>query len=192
MILVSISEMSVATMSCAPIGNIMIADEQYIHRSRVVMRYLPITRLNHTIYAADTQAEQNISEFPNRLDCSCEPKLLVTIIAMAPPIPSSNPATFIFVNRSKPTITDSSRTSSGVVVLIIEPSMGEVFAKPNIIHNFRPIPISIAAPNILMRSAGSTLSDFSHNRGMSESSAAITNEAETIARGEIYRPRTRL
>jgi hypothetical protein len=71
------------------------------------------------------------------------------------------------------------------MMLIMEPSMGEVFAKPNIIHNLRPMPISIAAPKILRRSAGSTLSYFSQISGISDSSAAITNDAETIARGDI-------
>jgi hypothetical protein len=184
--------MLVEMMSCAPIGIIIIADEQYIHRSRVVMRYLPITCLNQTIYAADTQAEQNISELPKSVDCLCVSKLLVTIIAIAPPIPSSKPAIFIFVNRSKPATTDSKSTSNGVMVLMMEPSIGDVLAKPNIIHNFLPIPISIAAPNILRRSFGSTLSYFSHNRGVSESSAAMANDADTIVSGDMYRPRIRL
>ena len=91
-----------------------------------------------------------------------------------------------------PTMAERKSTIRGVEVLIIEPSIGEVFARPNIIHNFRATPISIAAPNIFNLSADSTLSGFSHNRGINERVAAITNEADTIAIGEMYRPNTRL
>ena len=51
-------------------GNITIADAQYIHRSMVVMRYLPTIRLNHTIYAADTHAEVRMSILPSMLEFS--------------------------------------------------------------------------------------------------------------------------
>jgi hypothetical protein len=97
-----------------------------------------------------------------------------------------------FDNLSTPTIVDRKSTIRGVEVLIIEPSIGEVFAKPNIIHSFRATPISIAAPKIFMRSAVSTLSGFSQSSGTSDHKAAITNDADTIAIGEMYRPSTRL
>ena len=71
------------------------------------------------------------------------------------------------------------------MVLIIEPSMGEVVTKPNIIHNFRSTPIRSAATNILRLSLGSTLSLLSHNRGTSDHNAAIASEADTIAKGEM-------
>ena len=61
-----------------------------------------------------------------------------------------------------PTMAERKSTIRGVEVLIIEPSIGEVFARPNIIHNFRATPISIAAPNIFNLSVDSTLSGFSH------------------------------
>ena len=75
---------------------------------------------------------------------------------------------------------------------MIEPSMGEGFANPNIMHNFRATPINIGAPKILSLSVGSTFSGFSHIRDINENNAAITNDADTIAIGEMYRPNTRL
>ena len=156
------------------------------------MRYLPNNLLNHTIYTADTQAEVNMRILPNDLEYSCELLLFDMIMAIAPAIPSSRPNTFIFFSFSTPTITDSTNTIRGVVVLIIEPSMGDVFASPNIIHNLRVTPINIAAPKILSRSAGSIFSGFSHNRGANDHRAATTNDAETIAIGEMYFPSTRL
>jgi hypothetical protein len=89
------------------------------------------------------------------------------------------------VKRSTPTITDKTSTRSGVTVPIIEPSMGEVWARPNIIHSLRATPISSAAPNILSLSFGATLSRGSQSIGISEKSAAIRSEAVTIAIGEI-------
>jgi hypothetical protein len=100
--------------------------------------------------------------------------------------------TFAFESRSMPTMNERKSTIRGVEVLMIEPSMGEVFANPNIMHNFRATPINIAAPKILSLSVGSTFSGFSHIRGINENNAAITNEADTIAIGEMYRPNTRL
>ena len=179
-------------MSCAPMGNITIADEQYIHRSRVVTRYLPTNFLNHTIYAADTHADTRIRRLPSTPDCVSEPILLDTIIAIAPVKPISRPRIFILDNRSIPTITDRKSTMSGVEVLIIEPSMGEVCASPNIIHSFRATPMSIAAPKIFKRSTGATRSGFSQSSGTSDHKAAITSDADTIAIGEMYRPSTRL
>ena len=179
-------------MSCAPMGSITIADEQYIHRSRVVTRYLFTNFLNHTIYAADTQADTRISRFPSTPDCVCEPMLLDTIIAIAPAIPISRPTIFIFDTRSIPTITERKSTMRGVEVLMIEPSMGDVCASPNIIHSFRATPMSIAAPKIFRRSVGATRSGFSQNIGTSDSNAAMTSDADTIAIGEMYRPSTRL
>jgi hypothetical protein len=82
-------------------------------------------------------------------------------------------------------MTESTSTNKGVVVPIIEPSMADVLARPNIIHNLRATPISSAAPNILSLSFGTTLSRGSHNIGTSENNAAITIEAVTIAIGEI-------
>ena len=119
------------------------------------------------------------------LEFSCEVWLLDTIMAIAPAIPSNNPMTFVFERCSMPTIAERKSTIRGVEVLIIEPSIGEVFASPNIIHNFRATPINIAAPKILSRSAGSTRSGFSHNSDTNENSAAITNDADTIAIGDI-------
>ena len=123
-------------------------------------------------------------------DCSWE--LLDRIMATAPAIPSNRPPILIFVKCSKPTATDSNKTSSGVEVPIIEPSMGEVCDSPNIIQSLRTKPISIAAPNILSRSAGSTLSAFSHNNGSNDHNAATANDADTMAKGEMYRPSVRL
>ena len=113
-------------------------------------------------------------------------------MATAPAIPSSSPPTLIFVKCSIPTATDSSRTSSGVEVPIIEPSMGEVCESPNIIQSLRTNPISMAAPNIFSRSAGSTLSAFSHNSGSNDNMAATANDADTMANGDMYRPSVRL
>ena len=91
-----------------------------------------------------------------------------------------------------PTMAERKSTIRGVEVLIIEPSIGEVFARPNIIHSLRATPINIAAPNIFSRSADSTFSGRSHKSDTNDSNAAITNEADTIAIGEMYRPNTRL
>ena len=113
-------------------------------------------------------------------------------MAIAPAIPSNKPITFLLDSTSAPTIADRKSTMSGVEVLIIEPSIGDVCANPYIIHTLRPIPISIAAPKIFSRSAATTFSALPRIRGASESNAAITNDAATIAIGEIYRPRTRL
>lgn len=126
------------------------------------------------------------------LDCSCELWLLDTTTDIAPAIPRSNPITFNLENCSNPTTTDKTSTSSGVVVLIIEPSIGDVWESPNIIHSLRVIPIRSAAPNSFNRSAGSTLSVFSHIIGINDQIAATTNEAVTIAIGEMYVPSTRL
>jgi hypothetical protein len=109
-----------------------------------------------------------------------------------PAIPNNKPIKRQRVKRSAPTNSDSSNTNNGVVVLIIEPSMAEVSASPNIMQSLRPTPISNAAPRSINLSLGSTLSGLSHNSGTSERSAAITNEAVTIAIGDIYVPSTRL
>jgi hypothetical protein len=82
--------------------------------------------LNHTIYAADTHAEVRIRRLPSVEELSCELWLLDTIIAIAPAIPISRPITFLFDRCSIPTITDRNSTISGVEVLIIEPSIGDV------------------------------------------------------------------
>ena len=130
-------------------------------------------------------AEVKIRRLPPIFDWVCELSLLDTIIAIAPTMPSSKPISFTLVNLSIPTTTDNISTISGVVVLIIEPSIGDVCESPNIIHNLRPKPINIAAPNIFRRSAGSTLSLFSHSSGIKDHSAATTSEAATIAKGEM-------
>ena len=178
--------------SSTPNGRIKNAEVQYIQRSTVVTRYLPTSLLHSTIYDAETHDDTNISRLPHTLDWVCTPLLLVRIIASVPIIPSARPTTFFVVKWSTPTTTDRRSTSRGVVVPIIEPSMGEVSASPNIIQSLRATPISSAAPNILALSWGATLSSFSHISGTSEKSAAIRSDAVTIAMGEIYFPRTRL
>ena len=130
------------------------------------------------------QAEVKMRRLPSKPDCLCK-LLLDRITAIAPDIPRSRPISFIFVKRSNPTKTDNISTSRGVVVLIIEPSMGDVCDSPNIIHSLRDMPISSAAPKIFMRSSVSTFSCFSHNIGISDHTAATTNDADTIAKGEM-------
>ena len=128
------------------------------------------------------QAEVKMRRLPLNPECSWV-VLLEIMMAIAPAIPSSSPNSFIFVKRSNPTNTDNKRTMRGVVVLIIEPSMGEVCDRPNIIQSLRDMPIRSAAPKILMRSSAAILSCFSHSIGMSDHTAATTNDADTIAKG---------
>lgn len=122
----SIAAKSVVTMSSIPNGSMTNADEQYIHLSSVVIRYLPMTRLNHTIYAADTHADVAMMILPKALDCSWPSLLLDTITDIVPASPRSSPHSRCLVNLSMPAMTESSNTIRGVVVLIIEPSMAEV------------------------------------------------------------------
>ena len=148
-IFVFISLKSIVHTSSIPNGRMTNAEAQYIQRSTVVTRYLPTSLLHSTIYDADTHDETNISTLPHTLDWVCTPLLLVRIIASVPAMPSARPSTFFVVKLSTPTTTESRSTSRGVTVPIIEPSIGEVSARPNIIQSLRATPISSAAPNIL-------------------------------------------
>ena len=98
-------------------------------------------------------------------------------------MPRISPAIFSRVNRSMPSATESTRTSSGTTVSMIEPSIGEVCARPNMRNDLRMTPMSRAAAKNLRMSAGSTFSARSHSSGTSEMSAVTTSEADTSASG---------
>ena len=98
-------------------------------------------------------------------------------------MPSTSPAIFNFVKRSIPSSTESSSTSSGTMVSMIEPSMGEVIERPYMMNTLRRTPISSAAPISFRTSAFSTFSAFCHNSGTSEKSAVAIRDPETIAIG---------
>ena len=148
-------------------------------------RYLRTKSLHHTIYIAEIQAEPKISRLPTTPDFSWALLAPKSMISIAPAMPSSTPAMRCRDRFSAPTTTESRRTRSGVVVLMIDPSMGEVCTSPNIMHNFLDTPIRSAAAKILRRSALLTFSGFSQMRGISDHAAAITSEADTIASGDM-------
>ena len=98
-------------------------------------------------------------------------------------MPSTSPVILSRVKRSIPSSTESASTSSGTMVSMIEPSIGEVIDKPYMMKTLRNTPISSAAPISLRISARSTFSAFCHSRGTSDSRAVATSDAETSAIG---------
>lgn len=130
-------------------------------------------------------AEVSISRLPVMPDLECELPEPKRITKTAPVRPSRTPAMRWRESCSAPTTAERISTRSGVVVLIIEPSIGEVLTRPNIIHSFRDTPIKSAATNTRILSRGSTLSCFSQSIGTSDHTEAITSEAETIAKGDM-------
>ena len=98
-------------------------------------------------------------------------------------MPSSSPATLSSVKRSMPSNTESSSTSSGTMVSMIDPSMGEVIESPYMMNTLRSTPISSAAPISLRISARSTRSARSRSSGISDNSAVAISEAEIMAIG---------
>ena len=147
------------------------------------MRYLAISRLNHTIYTDVTQAHRKIITFPQRCECACDDEAPASTTATAPAMPSTSPVILSRVKRSIPSSTESASTSSGTMVSMIEPSIGEVIDKPYMMKTLRNTPISSAAPISLRISARSTFSAFCHSSGTSEKSAVATSDAEPIAIG---------
>ena len=147
------------------------------------MRYLAISRLNHTIYTEVAQAHRNINTFPHRCEWAWLDEAPASTTATAPAMPSTRPVILSFVNRSIPSSTESTSTSSGTMVSMIEPSIGEVIDNPNMMKTLRSTPISNAAPISLRISARSTFSTFCHSSGTSEKSAVATSDAETNAIG---------
>ena len=91
-----------------------------------------------------------------------------------------------------PSRTERSSTSSGTIVSMIDPSMGDVFERPYMRKSLRSTPISSAAPTSLRISARSTRSAFCHSSGTSEKSAVTMSDAEIIAIGWTYRGSTML
>ena len=60
-------------------------------------------------------------------------------------MPSTSPVILSRVKRSIPSSTESASTSSGTMVSMIEPSIGEVIDKPYMMKTLRNTPISSAA-----------------------------------------------
>ena len=131
------------------------------------------------------QADVNMRIFPVMPDLWWIPLAPKMMINTAPERPSRTPIMRCREKRSVPMIIESISTNRGVMVLIIEPSMGEVLTSPNIIHNLRDMPIRSEAIKIFTLSARSIRSRRSHNNGISDHTAAIVSEAETIASGDM-------
>ena len=170
-------------ISFSPKGSATTAATQYTQRSTVVMRYLATRALNHTMYSDVAQAHSMIITLPQTCECWCDDDAPVSTTATAPAMPSTSPETLSFVKRSMPSNTESSSTSSGTMVSMIDPSMGEVIESPYIMNTLRSTPISSAAPISLRMSARATRSAFCHSSGTSEKSAVTTSDPATMAIG---------
>ena len=107
-------------------------------------------------------------------------------------MPSARPATLSFVKRSIPNNTETISTSSGTIVSMIDPSMGDVIESPYMMKALRSTPMSSAAPISLRMSVRATFSDFSQASGMSDSSAVAISEPDTMAIGWTYSGSTML
>ena len=116
----------------------------------------------------------------------------VSTTATAPAMPSARPATLSFVKRSIPNNTETTSTSSGTIVSMIDPSMGDVIESPYMMKALRSTPMSSAAPISLRMSVRATFSDFSQASGMSDSSAVAISEPDTMAIGWTYSGSTML
>ena len=119
---------------------------------------------------------------PHRCEWVWAAEMPVSTTATAPAMPSARPATLSFVKRSIPNNTETTSTSSGTIVSMIDPSMGDVIESPYMMKT----PIS------LRMSVRATFSDFSQASGMSESSAVAISEPDTMAIGWTYSGSTML
>ena len=107
-------------------------------------------------------------------------------------MPNTRPAILRRVNLSIPSTTEISSTSSGVIVSMIDPSMGDVRDKPYMSSTLRITPISRAAPIIVLMSLRAIGRALLQSKGTSEKSAAAQSEAVTSAIGATYFDSTRL
>ena len=99
-----------------------------------------------------------MSTLPNNSAFSWTDEAPESTTHTAPAKPIVRPMIFMRENLSSPNKTDTTKTRIGMMVSIIEPSMGDVRERPNIRNDLRKTPINRAAPTNLRISSCGTFS----------------------------------